>query len=258
MRLARTFALAVMALPLLQCFIGGIGIEDVESPRADSGADARTDADAGTCSGGTVRFRLFSTSNRRYCVGAPSTCAAEWLTVRRHDTGEVLPLDRACVADCTSCQPTPCPASCAAPSPLLATGQERRWDGTFFPAASCDGGSVCAEQRCAPRGHYVARMCAYRDVAASTTGACVPVATASCIEVELDWPPETGTAEVLGVLDDGERPRCCPPEWQLLPCTDPTDAGARFNCHDPAMGCASSSTCGEGCDFAVTGTCGPA
>ncbi len=52
-----------------------------------------------------------------------------------------------------------------------------------------------------------------------------------------------------------EPPRtCCPSGWQLYSCTD-VDGGAGFNCHNPALGCPSSTTCGGGCDTRVTGTC---
>jgi hypothetical protein len=48
---------------------------------------------------------------------------------------------------------------------------------------------------------------------------------------------------------------CCPTPWLMYACTYP-DGGAGFACHDPSLGCASSLTCGEGCDFVVEGRCG--
>jgi len=48
---------------------------------------------------------------------------------------------------------------------------------------------------------------------------------------------------------------CCPVGWSMYDCTFP-DGGAGKACHNPALGCASSSTCGEGCDAVVTGQCG--
>jgi hypothetical protein len=48
---------------------------------------------------------------------------------------------------------------------------------------------------------------------------------------------------------------CCPPSWDMYACTFP-DGGAGLACHNPALGCASSLTCGEGCDPVVTGRCG--
>jgi hypothetical protein len=48
--------------------------------------------------------------------------------------------------------------------------------------------------------------------------------------------------------------KCCPVGWSMYPCTFP-DGGAGLACHNPAMGCASSSTCGQSCDMIVTGQC---
>jgi hypothetical protein len=47
---------------------------------------------------------------------------------------------------------------------------------------------------------------------------------------------------------------CCPAGFLLYQCQRPED-GDGLACHNPAMGCASSSTCGEGCDPEVTGRC---
>ncbi|HXQ21287.1 MAG TPA: Ig-like domain-containing protein, partial [Candidatus Acidoferrales bacterium] len=47
---------------------------------------------------------------------------------------------------------------------------------------------------------------------------------------------------------------CCPLGWFLYGCTFP-DGGTGFACHDPALGCASSEVCGQGCDPVVTGAC---
>lgn len=49
---------------------------------------------------------------------------------------------------------------------------------------------------------------------------------------------------------------CCRAGWDLYGCTD-VDGGAGFNCRNPALGCASSLTCGGGCDSQVTGFCSP-
>ena len=47
---------------------------------------------------------------------------------------------------------------------------------------------------------------------------------------------------------------CCPAGWGLYSCTYP-DGGGGLACHNPALGCASSFTCGDGCDFVVEGAC---
>jgi hypothetical protein len=48
---------------------------------------------------------------------------------------------------------------------------------------------------------------------------------------------------------------CCPPGWDLYTCAF-ADGGAGQACHNPQLGCASSTTCGQGCDPVVTGRCG--
>jgi hypothetical protein len=48
---------------------------------------------------------------------------------------------------------------------------------------------------------------------------------------------------------------CCPVGWLLLNCSYPDGHGG-IACHNPALGCASSLTCGAGCDAVVTGPCG--
>jgi hypothetical protein len=54
-----------------------------------------------------------------------------------------------------------------------------------------------------------------------------------------------------GVPDAGA---CCPAGWLMYGCTFP-DGGAGLACHNPALGCPSSLTCGEGCDAVVVGRC---
>ena len=47
---------------------------------------------------------------------------------------------------------------------------------------------------------------------------------------------------------------CCPTGFDLYDCQIP-DGGTGLACHNPAMGCASSQTCGQGCDPQVSGRC---
>ena len=47
---------------------------------------------------------------------------------------------------------------------------------------------------------------------------------------------------------------CCPAGFDLYACQEPSGR-AGFACHNPAMGCASSQTCGQGCDPQVSGRC---
>jgi hypothetical protein len=51
-----------------------------------------------------------------------------------------------------------------------------------------------------------------------------------------------------------EAPNCCPVGWTMYACTE-ENGSSGMNCHNPALACASSLTCGGGCDFEVTGAC---
>ena len=66
----------------------------------------------------------------------------------------------------------------------------------------------------------------------------------------------TGACVDSGANDGGDGGACCPTGWDLYACTHP-DGGAGMACHNPQLGCASSLTCGQGCDGVVTGRCGP-
>ncbi len=48
---------------------------------------------------------------------------------------------------------------------------------------------------------------------------------------------------------------CCPAGYTMYSCTYPGGAPG-YACHNPALGCASSTTCGLGCDQAHAGVCG--
>lgn len=62
-----------------------------------------------------------------------------------------------------------------------------------------------------------------------------------------------GSPQCGGTADAGGN--CCPAGYDLYSCTFP-DGGAGQACHNPQLGCASSTTCGQGCDPVVTGRCG--
>ena len=221
--------------------------------------DVGAEAGAGVCSASPVTFTLHAPPGYadQYCVGAPSACSTEWLTVVAPD-GTPLALDAPCVASCSDCQPVGCPASCALPNPLGEQGVQRTWSGAYHAASTCNG-MACAAPACAAPGHYTAKMCVYaRDGAGPIPLACNPVAEPTCATLGFDWPPPDGGAAAVeghvGVVPDGGL-ACCPSGWSLYGCTYP-DGGAGQACHNPQLGCASSTVCGEGCDMLVEGACG--
>jgi hypothetical protein len=74
-----------------------------------------------------------------------------------------------------------------------------------------------------------------------------------------DAPNDVATDD--GTPDGADRPperdvglACCPAGFLLYDCQQP-GGGSGMACHNPAMGCASSMTCGQGCDPQVTGRC---
>ncbi len=245
--------LASIALSLfVACCGGGLGVNDGS---ADGGADAASDG--GACPTGALTFTLHASNAANYCVGAPSSCSSEWLTILGPDHAALV-IDRPCVSDCSVCQPVACPASCAAPSPMPEGGLTRAWDGAYDVLRTCGSGVSCAAQACAPAGQYVARMCVYR--ALSSAPFCSPTAAPTCTDVPFAWPPASGTGEVqglIGAVGDGgaDAGACCPAGWLMYACTNPGDAGAGLACHNPSLGCPSSTTCGAGCDGVVTGRC---
>jgi hypothetical protein len=51
-----------------------------------------------------------------------------------------------------------------------------------------------------------------------------------------------------------EPDRCCPLGWDMYACKE-ENGSLGLNCHNPQLGCLSSSTCGGGCDVEVTHRC---
>jgi len=218
----------------------------------------RGDADA--CPRGLAELSLRVVGGATFCVGGPTSCSNEWLTILGRDGALVL--DAPCLADCAVCEPVYCPLLCRAPIFMPAEGVKRTWDGTIFVAQTCGAGTPCYRRTCARPGRYTARMCAYEALA--QPGYCSPAPAPTCVEIGFDWPPAGETVTLDGVIggasdagasDASDAGRCCPPGWGMYSCVLP-DGGAGLNCHNPAMACPSSSTCGGGCDFIATGRCG--
>ncbi|HYQ01138.1 MAG TPA: hypothetical protein VER96_20850 [Polyangiaceae bacterium] len=96
---------------------------------------------------------------------------------------------------------------------------------------------------------------------------CVPNPPSQCISKE-DGPCggftlhpcqcAAGLTCVLNINPDlpgtCEPARCCPANWNMYDCKE-ENGGTGHNCHNPALGCPSSLTCGDGCDFEVSSQC---
>jgi hypothetical protein len=132
---------------------------------------------------------------------------------------------------------------------MTAAGVKRTWDGTYYAPSTCGAGEACVTPSCIAPGHYTAQMCAYPDLGGNDPyGVCASAQVPTCTTVSFEWPPAASIDGTIGAKD------CCPSSWLMYGCTYP-DGGAGFACHNPALGCASSTTCGQGCDGVVVGRC---
>lgn len=165
-----------------------------------SGHNSSNDGDGGVSTGeggvsnlqAGVTFQL-RTSRADLCVGSPSACVQDWLTILRSD-GSAVAIHRGCNADCSECLPVACAGSCDAATVLLST-VERRWDGSLLAWSSCQGAAgdavACSRPEAAPAGNYVARMCALSPRASSggaEKATCAASTQPTCVDVPFTWP----------------------------------------------------------------------
>lgn len=88
----------------------------------------------------------------------------------------------------------------------------------------------------------------------------IRIGAASVCILVVSW--SAGCAEHVGTPGSGEQGsagaasslHCCPANFDLYSC-NLREGGTGLACHNPAMGCPSSETCGEGCDQVVSGRC---
>jgi hypothetical protein len=236
--------------------------EPPDSGPADAGSHDAPPTDAGPtdagCVKGTVNFEIQAApgSTTTYCLGAPGSCSSTWLGIRPA-SGTDLGLGMTCEADCRNCQPIACSNLCAAAARLGDGGAQTSWDGNYFASSTCGAGTACLNEVCAPAGNYVASFCGFATSADAAAFACIGSSqTPTCTEVPFTWPPPAGSPPIVGVIGGttADAGACCPAGWGLSSCTYP-DGGSGHQCHNPALGCASSTTCGQGCDTVVTGRC---
>jgi hypothetical protein len=262
MHLALIAAMSMRISLWYLAFLVTAGCSEANGTNPDAG-----DADSGACPVGQITFvlRRAAGSATTYCVGAPNSCSHDWLSIIGPG-GSSFPIDKPCQTECSTCEPVGCPAICAAPTAMKQEGEQRTWSGTYYAASTCGSGSACVGPACVSAGRYTARMCAYAEADMGQTAPfCNAVQTPTCVSVDFDWPPPGGSGTLTGVIGegtDGEGSEdgsgiagtCCPANWLMYPCTY-ADGGTGQACHNPALGCASSLTCGEGCDRVVTGRC---
>jgi hypothetical protein len=146
---------------------------------------------------------------------------------------------------CATCQCAPAPDAGGTGTPCTTS-------------LDCPTGGIC--------GYPMAEGCAAK-------GSCFPAPGVNCkayapgcacdgteISVVCTGLPSGYASKPLlhaGVCTDSGSPdagACCPVGWSLYSCTYP-EGGTGMACHNPALGCASSLTCGQGCDQVVNGRC---
>ncbi len=175
-----------------------LAIDDASVPVDGSLPDPDVTTPDTGCAVGTVRFELTVHLGGRpdsYCHDSCDT----WLRIRTAAGDPVqLPGPMDCSPSCTDCLPRPCPGFSCEPSPIPSSGLQRRWEGELVVASTCGTGVHCAERTCATAGHYVALMCAGRNMAHPSLDSCLPSMPATCVEVPFDL-PAPGTV-VRGVL----------------------------------------------------------
>lgn len=195
---------------------GEAGPQDAEAGSLDGEAGS-VDAEAGTgggdasgeCVSGSIEFEMnvASGTSTTYCAGPGGSCGPDWLSILPPGDGGALTIDESCTADCSNCQPVLCPAiTCAASTPVTASGVKRPWDGTLYTAGTCGPTRLtCASASCAAAGHYVARMCGSPEADAGL--GCVVTTTTTCVDVGFDWPPpDGGQSTVVGTLGSTPPP----------------------------------------------------
>jgi hypothetical protein len=267
-RSALVFASALLAAACGGQSFGGSsadagGSMDAGGPDACQGTSCPADAGACTCTGSPPSSPNYpctdGTTGGPYCdTTAPGVCS--WAT-------------RTCISGCPG-------LGCA---PACPNGVLKDMNGcdtcTCAPGKDGGSGSTCTSNSDCGTGF----ACGFKESAGcSATGTCVTFSPVACnayspgcgcdsSELNLVYnglPSGYASAPVahsgsctmdggLGGLDastDGGA--CCPAGWSLYACTY-SGGAAGMACHNPALGCASSTTCGQGCDEVVTGRCVP-
>lgn len=152
-------------------------------------------------------------------------------------------------------------AACSASS--IPAGQESSLDGKFTSGWGCacpNGATDCplpcpdgtkgscqsGQPYCDVQLGDAGLACACPNGQSSCSITCPDGALGTCSggKPTCPQPVDGGTSDAGG---------CCPAGYETVDCTNP-DGTKGVQCHDPRMGCASSSTCGQGCD--KPSTCG--
>jgi hypothetical protein len=124
----------------------------------------------------------------------------------------------------------------------------------YGPGCACDGTTINIACTGLPVGYASKPL---KHTGACTDGGCtsddICLSTMTCSN-DTDCATLGSMCDPCTMLCGCGSTACCPAGWLMYTCDDP-DGGTGLACHNPALGCASSLTCGEGCDFVVQGRC---
>lgn len=257
MRSPRTLSLTCALLIAAACSSNdaqlGMGSSDggdaanltADAPTDTGGGGSDAAADAGSCCPSDWELHACTFS----AGGAGMAC---------HNPALGCASSQTCGEGCDSVVAGRCGADAGGPED--ASGSDAAAPDAHGSDAETDSGTCC------PAG-WLLFSCSYPDggagmachnpalgCASSTTcgGGCDSIVSGRCVG-EADGGPDAGGVSRDSGTDAGN---CCPSTWSLYSCTNP-DGGTGMACHNPAEGCASSLTCGLGCDRVVAGRCGP-
>jgi hypothetical protein len=168
------------------------------------------------------------------------------------------------------CQSTPAASALIARAmarAMATTGNE--WKGTtnMKPIAKIIGTVVTVLTLVACGGSGSATEETAKSDESALTGATSSGATAVCVSQE-DGPCGGFTTNpctcaqglackpnrIPDIPGTCEPTRCCPAGWDMYKCNE-ENGTTGLNCHNPLLACASSLTCGGGCDLEVSGRC---
>jgi hypothetical protein len=182
----------------------GSGADDAprESPDSQTGNDVGIDVGS-DLSPGTVTLRLRLAAGVSYCDQGTYCGGTSHISIR---TAAGAPLNTVqsfidCPTACDTCQRPPCPGIACIEQGIPVKDEERTWDGRYWELSSCGSPSTqCLRPRFAPRGRYIAHMCATPGILQTADGGrtfCTKTADTECIEVAFDLP---SSAAVEGKL----------------------------------------------------------
>jgi hypothetical protein len=116
------------------------------------------------------------------------------VTIRPSDGQRPLLLSPGpCPVRCEDCRAAPCPSAPCPGVGVALTHAELDWDGSHYEAGVCGAGVPCVTRKVAPKGRYVAELCATRGERTNDSigfPVCIESGDRVCKAVELEYPTD--------------------------------------------------------------------